>query len=211
MLKEILSVSGKPGLYKLISKGSNMTIIESLLDQKRIPVYMRDKVVSLGEIFIYTTEGEASLSEILTSIKEKEEGKNVSIDLTKAGQDELRAYLAELLPNFDRERVYPSDIKKLLKWYDLLITNGITDFSVKKEETDVEEVEEENEPSEDEKEAQKSTATTNTPLAAKSASASAPTKRKDISMTSVKSAKTPKPKPMGAIPKKSIVGSKRGS
>ena len=186
-----------------------MTIIESLLDQKRIPVYMRDKVVSLGEIFLYTTEGEASLSEIMTSIKEKEEGKNVSIDLTKAGPDELRAYLATLLPNFDRERVYPSDIRKLLKWYDLLITNGITDFSIKEEETNVEEVKEENEPSEEEKEAQKTTATTNTPLAAKSAPTS--TKRKDISMTSVKSAKTPKSKPMSAIPKKSIVGSKRGS
>ena len=209
MLKEILSVSGKPGLYKLISRGSNMTIIESLLDQKRIPVYMRDKVVSLGEIFIYTTEGEASLSEIFTSIKEKEEGRNVSIDLSKAEPEELRAYLAAFLPNFDRERVYPSDIKKLLKWYDLLITNGITDFSIKEEETTVEEVKEENEPLEEENEPPKTTAHVNVPLASKTASA--PAKRKGVSMTSVKSAKTPKSKPMSAIPKKSIVGSKRGS
>ena len=209
MLKDILSVSGKPGLFKLISRKDNMTIIESLLDQKRIPVYIRDKVVSLGEIFIYTTEGEVSLSEIFSSIKEKEEGKNVSIDLSKAESDELRAYLAEILPNFDRERVYPSDIKKLLKWYDLLITNGITDFSKKEEDSNVEEVQEENELSEEEKETQKSSTTINAQLAAKSSTAL--TKRKAVSMTSVKSAKTPKSKPMSAIPKKSIVGSKRGS
>jgi len=209
MLKEILSVSGKPGLYKLISKGSNMTIVESLHDQKRIPVYTRDKVASLGEIFLYTDEGETSIGEIFTSIKEKEEGKNVSIDLSKAEPDDLRAYLATLLPNFDRERVYPTDIKKLLKWYDLLIANGITDFSKKEEETNVEEVKENETLVEEEKEAQKTTAATNVPLATKTASATM--KRKGVSMTSAKSAKTPKSKPMNAIPKKSIVGSKRGS
>ena len=205
MLKDILVVTGKPGLYKLVSKGANYSIVESLIDKKRFPVYTHDKIVSIGASYIYTNDGEVSVSEVLASIKEKEESGTVSIDVMKAEVDELRAYLAEVLPNYNRERVYPNDIKKLLKWYDLLIAIGITDFS-QEEETNVEATKEEKETTEEEKEAQK-TNTLNMPSVAKSAA----TKRKDLSMTTVKSAKTPKSKPINAIPKKSIVGSKRGS
>ena len=213
MLKEILAVSGKPGLYKLISKGNNLLIIESLTDKKRIPAYTRDKVISLGDISVYTEEEEVSIREVLTAIKEKEGGKgSVSIDLSKAQADELRNYFAEILPTFDRERVYPSDIKKLLKWYEILIANDITDFSEKKEEDtppEEEVVKDENDTNEDDKEAKKTTK-------AKSASDSAKTtssKRKESSLTSAKSsAKATKAKstPKASTPKKSVMGAKRG-
>ena len=207
MLKEILSVSGKPGLYRLVSRGSNLLIIESLTDKKRIPAYPSDKVNALGEIAIFTDTGEVSISEVLTAIKEKEEGKTIPFDLSKAEVDVLRAYMAEVLPNFDRGRVYPSDIRKLLKWYDILITNGITDFS--KDETveeSHEEAKEENMSSEESQEAHKTPPPINKPPSTQQAQ-----RRKGVSMTSAKSSVTPKSKPMNVIPKKSTVGSKRGS
>lgn len=134
MLKTILSISGKPGLYKLVSHGKNMLIVESLADNKRVPAYAKDKVISLGDIAIYTDETEVPLHEVLTSLKEKENGQKASIS-TSAKPEELRAYFAEILPNFDRERVYPSDIKKLIAWYNLLIGAGITDFTSEDTET----------------------------------------------------------------------------
>lgn len=133
MLKKILSVSGKPGLYQMVSQGKNMLIIESLTDKKRIPAYARDKVISLGDIAIYTNEKEVPLYEVLSSVKQKENGQKVSIELSKASPDELSAYLAELLPDFDRERVYPTDIKRLLTWYNLLLEAGITEYEPQEE------------------------------------------------------------------------------
>lgn len=129
MLKTILSISGKPGLYKLESHAKNMLIVESLIDKKKIPAHAKDKVISLGDIAIYTEEGETPLYEVLNSVKEKENGEVASINPTKASTDELRAYFAEVLPNFDRERVYPSDIRKLLNWYNILIKAGFKDFT----------------------------------------------------------------------------------
>ena len=129
MLKTILSISGKPGLYKLVSHGKNMLIVESLTNNKRVPAYAKDKVISLGDIAIYTDETEVPLHEVLTSVKNKEEGKAASLVPSKATTDQLRAYFAEVLPSYDRERVYPSDIKKLLSWYNILINAGITDFT----------------------------------------------------------------------------------
>lgn len=141
MLKKILSVSGKPGLYKLVSQGKSMLIVEALTDGRRLPVYAREKIISLGDIAIYTDGDEVPLYEVLNSVKAKEEGKVASsIDAARATPDELRAYMAEVLPNFDRERVYPTDIKRLLSWYNLLISAGITDFDPQEaaEEADVE-------------------------------------------------------------------------
>ena len=141
MLKKILSVSGKPGLYKLVSQGKSMLIVETLTDGRRLPVYAREKIISLGDIAIYTDGDEVPLYEVLNSVKAKEEGQVVSsIDAARATPDELRAYMAEVLPNFDRERVYPTDIKRLLSWYNLLIGAGITDFDPQEaaEEEDVE-------------------------------------------------------------------------
>lgn len=133
MLKKILSVTGKPGLFKLVSQGKNMLIVESLIDGKRIPAYSRDKVVSLGDIAMFTETEEVPLSEVLEKLKTKENGQPASID-PKADNDTLRKFMAEVLPDYDRERVYPSDIRKLISWYNLLINNNITEFLAKEEE-----------------------------------------------------------------------------
>ncbi len=129
MLKTILSISGKPGLFKTVSQGKNMLIVESLVDKKRIPAYAKDKVISLGDIAIYTDEEEVPLHEVLTAVGKKENNAKSSLVPSTAKPDELRAYMKEILPNYDRERVYPSDIKKLLNWYNILIDNNITDFT----------------------------------------------------------------------------------
>ena len=142
MLRDILSITGKPGLYKLVSRGNNMLIVESLLDGKRIPTYARDKIVSLGEISMYTMGEDIALSEVLTKLGEKETLKVASIDPKKADNDQLRDFFGEVLPDFDRDRVYPSDIRKLIQWYNILINAGITDFTVDEEGEDVAAVEE---------------------------------------------------------------------
>ena len=144
MLKDILSITGKPGLYKLVSRGNNMLIVESLVDGKRMPTYARDKIVSLGEISMYTMGDDIALSEVLTKLGEKEGLKVASIDPKKADNDELRDFFGEVLPDFDRDRVYPSDIRKLVQWYNILIGAGITDFTVEEgDEVPVEEVKQE--------------------------------------------------------------------
>ncbi len=127
MLKEILSVTGKPGLFKLVSQGKNMLIIESLIDGKRIPAYTKDKVVSLGDIAIFTETEEVPLGKVLEKIKAKENGAVCPVD-AKSDNNLLRKYMAEVLPEYDRERVYPSDIRKLITWYNLLINSNITEF-----------------------------------------------------------------------------------
>lgn len=128
MLKTILCISGKPGLFKLISQAKNMLIVESLQTGKRQPAYAHEKIISLGDIAIFTDEEDVPLSEVLNAIKEKENGAKVILDIKKADNETLRAYLAEVLPNFDRERVYPTDIKKLISWYNLLVETGNSDF-----------------------------------------------------------------------------------
>ena len=145
MLKTILSVSGKPGLFKLISNAKNMVIVESLADKRRLPIYARDKVVSLGDIAMYTDEGEVPLSEVLTKIQTKENGGKASI-APNSKPEELRKYFVEILPTYDRDRVYDSDIKKLLSWYNLLTEAGIAfteEEAPAQEEAVVEEVKEE--------------------------------------------------------------------
>ncbi|MDR3338648.1 MAG: DUF5606 domain-containing protein [Candidatus Symbiothrix sp.] len=132
MLKKILSVSGRSGLFKLISKGKNIFIVESMIDGKRIPVYTKDKVVSLGDISIYTDKEEVPLAKVLTAIKQKENGAQIVFSST-IKPEELRTYFAEVLPDFDKERVYPSDIKKMMNWYNLLIQNDLTDFEEKED------------------------------------------------------------------------------
>ena len=124
MLKTILSISGKPGLYKLVSRGKNMLIVESVADKKRFPAYGNEKIISLGDIAMYTDAEDIPLSQVLTSMKKKENGALVTLDVKKASANELGAYLAEVLPNYDRDRVHVSDIKKLISWYNLLVKNG---------------------------------------------------------------------------------------
>jgi len=131
MLKTILSISGKPGLYKLVSQGKNMLIVESLIDKKRIPGHAKDKIISLGDIAMYTRDEEVPLHKVLTAILEKENGAKLSFLPSAAKPNELRAYMKEILPDYDEERVYDNDIKKLLNWYNLLIDNSLTDFTPK--------------------------------------------------------------------------------
>ena len=133
MLKEILSVAGKPGLFKLVSQGKNMLIVESLIDGKRIPAYTKDKVVALGDIAIFTEDAEMPLGQVLEKLKAKEAGAISSLD-PKADNDKLRKYMEEVLPEYDKDRVYPSDIRKLITWYNLLIEAKITDFVTEEKE-----------------------------------------------------------------------------
>lgn len=128
MIKDILSIAGKPGLYKLISRGKNMLIVESIIDKKRTPIYDHDKVTSLADIAIYTESDDKPFSTLLEDIKTKENGAAITIDPKKASADELKTFLEGVLPTFDHDRVYPSDIKKIITWYNILINNGITDF-----------------------------------------------------------------------------------
>ena len=140
MLRTILSISGKPGLYKLISQGKNMLILEALdATKKRFPVYGHDKVISLGDIAMYTDDEEVALGEVLESVKNKENGAVASIDYKKASAGELQAFMAEVLPTYDRDRVHNSDIKKLIQWYNILVNNGITEFVAAEEEEATEE------------------------------------------------------------------------
>ena len=129
MLKTILAISGKPGLYKLISQAKNMLIVETVSPEKRrVPVYASDKVISLGDIAMYTDAEEVPLAEVLEAVKKKENGAVASVDYKKASQQELVDFMAEVLPNFDRDRVHTSDIKKLIQWYNILVSAGETDF-----------------------------------------------------------------------------------
>ena len=127
MLKEILSVTGKPGLFKLISQGKNMLIVESLIDGKRMPAFTKDKVVSLADIAIFTENEEVPLIQVFEKLRVKENSAAASID-SKADNDKLRAFMLDVLPEYDRDRVYPSDIRKLINWYNILINSGFTSF-----------------------------------------------------------------------------------
>ena len=127
MLKTILAISGKPGLYKLISQGKNMLVVESLLTGKRTPSYNNEKIISLGDIAMFTDEDEVALSDVFESMYQLEKGAKASVS-TKDSERVLREYLGKVLPNFDRDRVFASDIKKLISWYNILVENGYTDF-----------------------------------------------------------------------------------
>ena len=127
MLKTILAISGKPGLYKLISQGKNMLVVESLLNGKRTPSYNNEKIISLGDIAMFTDEDEVALSDVFESMYQLEKGAKASVS-TKDSERILREYLGKVLPNFDRDRVFASDIKKLISWYNILVENGYTDF-----------------------------------------------------------------------------------
>lgn len=113
-----------------------MLIVESLVDGKRIPTYSRDKIVALSDISMFTTGEDIALSEVLTKVGEKEGLKPVAGDVKKMSNDELRAFFTAVLPDWDQDRVYPSDIRKLIQWYNVLVNAGITDFSVKEEDAE---------------------------------------------------------------------------
>lgn len=118
-LDDILSIGGKPGLFQLVKATRQGVLVESLLDKKRMPVSQRADVSALSDIAIYTYEEELPLSEVYQRLYDKLEGAK-AIDAKKASNDELKAFMADFLPDYDQERVYTSHLKKLFSWYNLL-------------------------------------------------------------------------------------------
>lgn len=136
MKETILSIAGKPGLYKLVSHGKNNLIVEALdATHRRQPAFGSDRITSLNDIAMFTDEDDVPLTDVLESMKNVEGGKKSSVDYKKASGDELREYFAKILPNFDRDRVQNSHIKKLIQWYNILIENGISEFKDAEAET----------------------------------------------------------------------------
>ena len=135
MIKRILAISGKPGLYKLISRGNKSLIVETVDEQKkRIPAFGTDKVVSLGDISIYTNDdSEVSLASVFDSVKKNYGDKPVDISPKKASQDDIIAFFEKVLPNYDTDRVRVSDMRKVLAWYNILVSDGITEFESQEE------------------------------------------------------------------------------
>lgn len=128
MIRNILAIAGRPGLFKIVKQGKNMLIVSQLATGKCQPAYARDKVSSLGDISIYTVTDDKPLSEVFELIKAKNEGNKVDIEAI-GGDSEIREYFAGILPEFDNDRVYTADIKKIFSWYNQLIDAGITDFT----------------------------------------------------------------------------------
>ena len=129
MKQTILAISGKPGLYKLVSRAKNSLIVEALDDtHKRIPAFSTDRITSLADIAMFTETEDIPLMKVLASMRDLEGGKKSSVDFRKASPNELHDYFTKVLPNWDQERVQNSHIKKLIQWYDILVGAGVTDF-----------------------------------------------------------------------------------
>ena len=138
MLKEILSISGKPGLQKLISNSSNAIIVESLIDGKRFPAYSNSKIIALEDISIYTEAEDMPLKEVFKRISAKENGKSALSH--KEPTEKILAYFEEIVPEYDKERVYVSDMKKIIQWYNLLTEKGMLDLDEEAKEEEKKEI-----------------------------------------------------------------------
>ncbi len=141
MLKTILAITGKPGLFKFVNRGKNMLIVESLdAAKKRQPAYATDKVVALSDISIYTIDdAEVPLASVFENIKKEYEGKTVDLSPKKASQNEIIQFFTKALPTYDTDRVHVSDMRKVLSWYNILVENGVTEFEEKEEKPATEE------------------------------------------------------------------------
>ena len=129
MQQTILAIAGKPGLYKLVTRGNNNLIVEALDGtHKRMPAFATDRITSLGDIAMFTETDDVPLTDVLDNLKKLEDGKRASINEKKASSAELREYFTKVLPEWDQDRVKDSHIKKLITWYNILIEAGITDF-----------------------------------------------------------------------------------
>ena len=140
MINEILTISGKQGLFKLLARGRGALIVENIDEtKKRMPIQATDKVVGLGDISIFTEEKEMPLRLVFQAIEDKV-GKNpVGFDYKKSQDSDLVDFFGTIIPDFDRERVYPSHMRKIFTWYDLLVKYGENDFSNPEEENREEE------------------------------------------------------------------------
>ena len=129
MQQTILAISGKPGLYKLVTRGKNNLIVEALdTTHRRMPAFSTDRITSLADIAMFTETDDIPLMDVLENLKTLEAGKKASVDPKKASTKEMQDYFTKVLPEWDRDRVHVSDIKKLISWYNILIEAGITDF-----------------------------------------------------------------------------------
>jgi hypothetical protein len=131
-LSKILSISGKAGLFKVVSQLKNAVLVESLIDKKRFPAFAHDKISSLEEIAVFTEGEDKPLKEILKVLHEKLDGKP-AVD-SKSGDKEIREFFLQMVPDYDQERVYVSDMRKIISWYNLLLEHNLLDFSEKSEE-----------------------------------------------------------------------------
>lgn len=169
-LTGILSISGYGGLFKLIKQTKTGFIVESLVDQKRMQAFASAKISTLEDIAIYTETGEVHLKEVLRKIFQHENEKPLSLSV-KSSNQELKNFFEQILPDYDRERVYVSDIKKVVQWYNLLVENGLVDLEEDKTETVEEETEQKEETKKAEKKpSEKKVAKTGEPKAKKTAS-----------------------------------------
>lgn len=133
MFERVLTISGKPGLYRLVSSGRNMFVVEAVdASHKRMPVYNSDKVVMLDDIAIYTDTEEVPLRNVFKAIYEKEQAV-LPFDIKMSTPEELVEYFETIMPDYDRERVYLTHIKKMYSWYNILVANNVVDFSDKEE------------------------------------------------------------------------------
>ncbi len=144
-LSKILSIAGKNGLFQVVSQAKNAVIVESLNDGKRFPAFGHEKISSLEEISVFTTGDDISLKKVFETFFTKLEGK-LAID-SKSDNNTLKKFFLEMIPEFDQDRVYVSDIKKMIAWYNVLVEKQLLDFSEETpeaaaEETPVESVEE---------------------------------------------------------------------
>lgn len=129
MQQVILAIAGKPGLYKLVSRGNNNLIVEALDGtHKRMPAFATERITSLNDIAMFTEIEDVPLMDVLENLKNLENGQKASINEKKASGEELRAYFSKVLPDWDQDRVQNSHIKKLITWYNILVEAGITDF-----------------------------------------------------------------------------------
>ena len=139
-LDKILSVSGKPGLFQIVKQTRTGAVVESLIDKKRITVGAHSNISILSEIAIYTLTEEVPLKDVLNKVKEKENGQATSIS-HKDSKDTLEEYFFEVLPDYDEDRVYASDIKKVVQWYNLLQKNNLLSALDPEDKTDTSEEE----------------------------------------------------------------------
>lgn len=128
MLREIISISGRPGLFKLLSRSKQNLIVEEIGTGHRFPVTARDKVVGLGDIAMYTESGDTPLGEIMDKVYAHEGGKEIDVKALEANKG-LKDKFAEIVEDFDRVRVHDGDVKKLFTWYNLLVRNGFDKFT----------------------------------------------------------------------------------
>lgn len=137
-LDKILSIGGRPGLFKLVTQTRAGFVAESLIDGKRVTASLKNNVSVLSEIAIYTLDEELPLREVFQKIKDKENGEKTSVG-HKEAKIKLEEFFFGVLPNYDEDRVYASDIKKVIQWYNLLTEKGLNDFSSPDEEESSEE------------------------------------------------------------------------